>query len=362
MTLEVAIKHQLGQFKLDVAFSAAPGLSALFGRSGAGKTTVINVIAGLVAPDAARVSIDDTVLVDTANGIAIPAHRRRLGYVFQEPRLFPHLSVRGNLGYGRWFQATRASAAEFDRVVDLLGLAALLERRPETLSGGEKQRTAIGRALLASPRLLLMDEPLSALDETRKQDILPYLERLRDEGGIPIIYVSHSMPEVARLAQTIVLMSEGKVAACGPAASVMQRIDLFPLAGKAEAGALIEAVVTSVDAHWDLTTLSSRAGIWHVPRLDAPPGTHLRVRIRARDVMLALSKPDDVSALNIISGTIAEIGATHGAMVEVRLDCNGEALTARITRASMDRLRLAMGTPVYALVKSVAIEKRGIGR
>ena len=361
-TLDVAIKHRHGDFVLDVAFSAAPGLTALFGRSGAGKTTIVNVIAGLIVPDFARVAIDGTTLVDTDKRLSVPTHKRRLGYVFQEPRLFPHLSVRGNLSYGRWFQATRARAAEFDRVVEMLGLATLLERRPETLSGGEKQRTAIGRALLASPRLLLMDEPLSALDETRRQDILPYLERLRDDSGIPIIYVSHSVPEVARLAQTIVLLSEGKVAASGPAAAVMQRIDLFPLTGKAEAGALIEAEVTGVDARWDLTTLVSRAGIWQVPRLDAPVGTRLRMRIRARDVMLALSKPGDVSALNIIAGTVAEIGAQHGAMVEVRLDCNGEALTARITRASVERLQLAVDMPIYALVKSVAIERRGIGR
>ena len=361
-TLDVAIKHRRGDFVLDVAFAAAPGLTALFGRSGAGKTTIVNAIAGLLAPDFARVAIDGTTLVDTDKRISVPAHRRRLGYVFQEPRLFPHLSVHRNLGYGRWFQTTRATAAEFDRIVDMLGLSSLLERRPETLSGGEKQRTAIGRALLASPRLLLMDEPLSALDETRKQEVLPYLERLRDESGIPIVYVSHSVPEVARLAQTIVLVSDGKVAASGPAASVMQRIDLFPLTGKAEAGALIEAEVAGIDVRWDLTTLSSRAGTGQVPRLDAPVGARLRMRIRARDVMLALTKPDDVSALNIMSGTIAEIGAQHGAMVEVRLDCNGEALTARITRASVDRLRLVVGMPVFALVKSVAIERRGIGR
>lgn len=362
MSLDVTITHRFGAFALDVAFQAEPGLTALFGRSGAGKTTVVKIIAGLVAPDHARVVIDGVTLIDTAVGLALPTHKRRLGYVFQESRLFPHLSVRSNLAYGRWFQQPPASAAEFDRVVALLGLASLLERRPETLSGGEKQRTAIGRALLASPRVLLMDEPLSGLDEGRKQEVLPYLERLRDDGGIPIVYVSHSVAEVSRLAQTIVLLSDGRVVAAGPAARIMQRIDLFPLTGKAEAGALIDAEVVEHDTQWELTTLRSRAGLWQVPRLEAIPGTRVRMHVRARDVMLALTKPADVSALNVFAATIAEIGASRGAIVEVRLDCSGEALTARVTRASVERLGLVVGTNVHALVKSVAIERRSLGR
>jgi molybdate transport system ATP-binding protein len=362
MTLDVEIRHARGGFLLDVAFDAKPGLTALFGRSGAGKTTIVDVIAGLVTPDHARVVVDGVTLTDTGRGISVPTHKRQLGYVFQEPRLFPHLSVRDNLGYGGRFQRTQAPLAELDRVVDLLGLDDLLARRPDTLSGGEKQRVAIGRALLAAPRLLLMDEPLSSLDDTRKQEILPYLERLRDEARLPILYVSHSVPEVARLAATIVLVSDGKVAASGPAAAVMQRIDLFPLTGKAEAGAIIDAEVINHDPAWDLTQLRSRAGDWQVPGFIAAPGTRLRMRVRARDVMLALARPTDISALNVIAGTIAEIGTSDGAVVEVRLDCAGEALTARLTRASVARLDLAIGRPVFALIKSVAIERRSLGR
>ena len=362
MTLDVAIGHQIGALTLDVTFAAAPGLTALFGHSGAGKTTIVDIIAGLVTADRARITVDGTTLVDTDAAIDLPPHRRHLGYVFQEPRLFPHLSVRGNLAYGRWFQQVRAGSGEFERTVDLLGLQPLLERRPEKLSGGEKQRVAIGRALLASPRLLLMDEPLSSLDDGLKQDILPFIERLRDESQLPIVYVSHSIAEISRLAQTIVVLSEGKVAASGVAADVMQRIDLSDLAGGAEAGALIEAQVVAHDRAWDLTALRSRAGEWQVPRLDATPGTRIRMRVRSRDVMLSLRRPVDISALNVISATVTEIGASHGAMVEIRLDCNGEALIARLTRSSVARLELTPGTSVFALVKSVAIERRDLGR
>jgi molybdate transport system ATP-binding protein len=362
MTLDVDIRYRRGDFRLDVAFQAQPGLTALFGRSGAGKTTIVDVIAGLLMPDHARVVVDGVTLTDTARGISVPVHQRQLGYVFQEPRLFPHLSVGDNLCYGRRFQNDPAPARELERVVELLGLNEFLARRPATLSGGEKQRVAIGRALLASPRVLLMDEPLSSLDDARKQEILPYLERLRDDARLPILYVSHSVPEVARLAVSIVLLSRGEVAASGPAASVMQRIDLFPLTGKAEAGALIEVEVAAYDPVWDLTRLKSRAGDWQVPGRIADPGVRLRMRVRARDVMLSRSQPSDVSALNVMSGTIAEIGASHGAVVEVRLDCSGEALTARLTRLSVDRLGLSVGIQVYALIKSVAIERRSLGR
>jgi molybdate transport system ATP-binding protein len=320
------------------------------------------VIAGLVMPDHARVVIDGLTLTDTAHGVSRPTHQRQLGYVFQEPRLFPHLTVGDNLAYGRRFQKDPAPARELQRIVELLGLSEFLHRKPDTLSGGEKQRVAIGRALLASPRVLLMDEPLSSLDDARKQEILPYLERLRDEARLPILYVSHSVPEVARLAATIVLLSKGEVVTSGPAAAIMQRIDLFPLTGKAEAGAIIEADVIDYDPAWDLTRLRSRAGDWLVPGRMAEPGTRLRMRVRARDVMVSLSHPSDISAQNIISGTVAEIGASHGAVVEVRLDCRGEALTARLTRASVERLGLTVGTKVYALIKSVAIERRSVGR
>ena len=236
MNLAVDIAHRLGRFDLRATFAAEGNLTALFGRSGAGKTTLVNLIAGLSRPERGRIAIGDVTLVDTAGGIFVPKHRRRVGYVFQEGRLFPHLTVRRNLLYGHWFTPRAERYQRFDRVVELLGIAPLLERRPHSLSGGEKQRVAIGRALLASPRLLLMDEPLAALDEARKAEILPYIERLRDEAKVPIVYVSHSIAEVTRLANTVVVLSEGRVAAAGPAGEVMGRLDLFPLTGRAEIG------------------------------------------------------------------------------------------------------------------------------
>ena len=360
MTLAIDICHRLGSFVLDARFETGSGLIALFGRSGSGKTSIINIIAGLIRPDRALVTIDGMVLVDTECGAFVPRHRRRIGYVFQEGRLFPHLTVRQNLLYGRWFAPRMKRGDDLERVVDLLGLDSLLERRPGRLSGGEKQRVAIGRALLADPRLLLMDEPLASLDEQRKTEILPYIERLRDESKVPIVYVSHSIAEVARLAMTVVLLSEGKVAAVGPTSEIMQRLDLLPLTGRAEAGAVIEATVERHDDGFGLTELSSRAGRWTLHRLDAPVGARLRLRVRARDVMLARSAPTDLSALNVLPGIVAAIGSHDGSIVEIRVDCSGEALIARLTRYSVERLGLTPGTPIFAIVKSAALDRRSL--
>jgi molybdate transport system ATP-binding protein len=361
MTLALDIRHRLGDFRLDARFETGRGLVALFGRSGSGKTTLVNIIAGLIRPDEGRVAIDDAVLVDTNRGVFVPRHKRRIGYVFQEGRLFPHLTVRQNLMYGGWF-ALRGERRgdEFDKVVDLLGVGSLLERRPGRLSGGEKQRVAIGRALLADPRLLLMDEPLASLDEARKAEILPYIERLRDHSRIPIVYVSHSIAEVARLASAIVLLSEGKVAAVGPAAEVMHRLDLFPLTGRAEASAIVEVEVAGHDERFGLTELRSRAGLWRLPRLNVDIGSRLRLRVRASDVMIAKSSPSDLSALNVLPGVVADISTRDGPIVQVRLDCNGDTLIVRLTRYSVERLGLVPGASVYALVKSVALDRRSL--
>jgi molybdate transport system ATP-binding protein len=364
VTLAVDIKHRLGSFVLDAQFKAGGGLIALFGRSGSGKTSIINVIAGLTRPERARIEIDDTALVDTERGIYVPPHRRRVGYVFQEGRLFPHLTVRQNLLYGRWFAGLGKGGGEFERVVDLLGIGRLVDRHPGKLSGGEKQRVAIGRALLADPRLLLMDEPLASLDEDRKGEILPYIERLRDGSKIPIVYVSHSIAEVARLATTIVLIADGKVAAVGPTAEIMQRLDLSSLTGHfddADIGAVIEATVARHDDAAGLTELSSRAGLWRLHRIDAPVGAHIRLRVRARDVILARIAPVDISALNVLPGVIAGIGARDTPVVEVRVDCNGEALVARLTRYSTEQLGLAPGVPVFAVVKGVSFDRESLG-
>jgi molybdate transport system ATP-binding protein len=279
--------------------------------------------------------------------------------VFQEGRLFPHLTVRQNLLYGRWFAPKGERREDFDRVVDLLGIAGLLDRRPNRLSGGEKQRVAIGRALLANPRLLLMDEPLASLDEARKAEILPYIERLRDQSRAPFIYVSHSVAEVARLASSMVLLSDGKVAAVGSTSEIMHRLDLFPITGHAEAGAIVEAVVERHDEQFGLSELRSRAGIWKLPRLDTPVGTRLRLRVRARDVMIARSSPDDLSALNVLPGIVVDVGR-DSSIVEIKLDCNGDTLIARLTRFSVERLGIRSGERVHALVKSVALDRRSL--
>jgi molybdate transport system ATP-binding protein len=359
--LSVQVTHRLGEFTLDAQFESEGGLTALFGRSGAGKTSLVNAIAGLIRPERGRIDVDGAVLTDTATGRFVPAHLRRVGYVFQEGRLFPHLSVRQNLLYGRWF-ARRSEGhgaergGEFDHIVGLLGIDHLLTRRPANLSGGEKQRVAIGRALLARPRVLVMDEPLASLDERRRGEILPYIERLRDEMRVPIVYVSHSIPEVARLATTLVVLSEGKVAAIGPTAEVMGRIDLFPLTGRAEAGAILATIVAAHDRAFGLTVLRAAAGELRVPYVDLPVGAAIRVRIRARDVMIALQPPVGLSALNVLPGTIAEIAAGDGPIVQMRLDCAGEALVVRLTRRSVETLGLEPGKAVHAVIKSIAFD------
>jgi molybdate transport system ATP-binding protein len=355
--LSVAITHRLGDFTLDVAFEVEGGLTALFGRSGAGKTSLVNAIAGLIRPDQGRIEVDGVVLTDTASRMFVPPHRRRIGYVFQEGRLFPHLNVRQNLVYGRWFAPKAAGGSDFDQVIGLLGIEHLLTRRPANLSGGEKQRIAIGRALLARPRLLVMDEPLAALDEGRRHEIFPYIERLRDEMRVPIVYVSHSIAEVSRLATTLVVLSDGEVAAIGPIAQLMGRLDLFPLTGRAEAGALLSTQIAGHDRNFGLTILKVAAGELRVPRLDLPVGTALRVRIRARDVMIALAPPQGLSALNVLPGTVAEIAASDGPIVQMRLDCAGEALIARLTRRSVDTLGLIPGLKVHAVIKSIAFDQ-----
>ena len=361
--LSVTIDHRQGAFHLEAAFDAPPGVTALFGRSGSGKTTLINVIGGLVRPEHGRIEVDGTLLLDTALRLALPCHRRRIGYVFQEARLFPHLSVRQNLLFGRWFAPRHEPGPTLDAVVDLLGLPHLLGRRPAGLSGGERQRVAIGRALLAKPRLLLMDEPLASLDEDRKAEILPFIERLRDGAGMPIVYVSHSLPEVVRLSDTLVLLEGGRVTAAGPTAAVLSRLDSGGLAAGPEAGALLDVTVQGHDRTYGLTTLATPAGPLFVPLVDAAPGSRRRIRVLARDVMLSLDRPDGVSALNILPAAVAEIAkpVAGDPTALVRLDCAGIVLLARVTRKSMEELDLSVGRPVHAVIKSVALDP-GNGR
>jgi molybdate transport system ATP-binding protein len=359
--IEVDIEHRLGAFELDIHFRSERGLTALFGRSGAGKTSVVNAIAGLIRPERGRIVVDGSVLLDTERGICAPAHRRRVGYVFQEDRLFPHLTVRRNLLFGRWFTPGSTPAARLDDVVDLLGIGALLDRRPGRLSGGEKQRVAIGRALLANPRLLLMDEPLASLDARRKDEILPYIERLRDQASVPIVYVSHAVAEVTRLANTIVLISDGRVRAVGPLQEVIGRAELYPMAGRFEAGAVLAVRVAAHDARWGLTELAGAFGKLTVPRLTAPVGAALRVRIRARDVILAASPPTGISALNVLAGRVEAVVPIEEAALEVQLRLGDERLLARVTRRSGATLGLVPGREVFAVIKTVAIDRRSLG-
>ncbi len=353
MSFEIDVDHVREHFRLTARFSSAPGLTALFGRSGSGKSTLVDIIGGLIRPTRGRVAVDGQVLVDTDHGLFVPKHRRRIGYVFQDSRLFPHLSVHHNLLYGRWFaRHSGGGPGDLASVVELLGIGALLDRRPDSLSGGERQRVAIGRALLAHPRLLLMDEPLASLDEARRAEILPYIERLRDEAGVPIIYVSHSVAEVARLATTVVILSEGRVTAVGPV------LDILPLADAGDAGSVLDATVARHDEAFQLTVLASAAGELQVPRLAAPVGSPVRAYIRARDVMISLRPPEEISALNVLAGRIAAIVPNpNGAQADVRLDCNGAVLMARLTAKSVQRLALAPGRPVFAVIKSVSFER-----
>ena len=346
-------RHDHGGFALDVRFEGAKGLTALFGRSGSGKTSVVDLVAGLARPDRGRIAVGGAVLVDTAARVFVPRHRRRVGYVFQDARLFPHLSVRQNLLYGRWFTPAAERYGSLEAVVDLLGIAPILDRRPAFLSGGERQRVAIGRALLASPRLLLMDEPLAALDDARKAEVMPYIERLRDEAGLPILYVSHSVPEVRRLASKVVVLEAGRVADEGEPGAVLRRRGLLP--NVVEAGSVVDAAVERHDRDAGLTVLGSAAGRFRVPLMEAAPGTVVRIRIAARDVIIAAVRPEGLSALSVLDGVVAAVAdGGGGAACDVTLDCGGVAILARLARPSAAALDLAPGRRVHAVVNRVS--------
>jgi molybdate transport system ATP-binding protein len=363
--LEFDARCRAGAFTLAGAFSTGPGIAALFGRSGAGKTTLLNLIAGLAKPISGRIAVDGRTLYDSSAGIDLPSHRRRVGYVFQEGRLLPHLTVRHNLLYGRFFakrrEAGKGAVSSLDTAVELLGLGPVLERRPAALSGGEKQRVAIGRALLADPSLLLLDEPLASLDTPRKAEILYYIERLRDELRIPMVYVSHSLDEVVRLADSIVLLSEGRVLGTGSVREMMSRPALRPYLGRHEGGAVIEARVAAQDLASGLASLDFGGGMLEIPDVDALVGERVRVRVRARDVSIALMRPSGVSIRNVLPGSVVALGEEEGPSLDVQIDLGGTALIARITRKSVFELGLRPGLAVFALVKSVSIDRRSVG-
>lgn len=359
--LDVDIRKRLGTFVLDVVFRGPErGVTALFGPSGSGKSSVVNGLAGLMRPDDGHVRVGTETFFDAPAGIDVAQHRRRVGYVFQDARLFPHLRVRDNLLYGFRRAPRRDRRIDLDAVVDMLGIGHLLDRRPQALSGGERQRVALGRALLAQPRLLLLDEPLAALDAGRKAEILPYIERLRDDVQLPIVYVSHSVEEVARLADHVVVLDHGHVAAEGEVTQTMARLDLFPPDSPYEAGAVVPVHVLDHDENDGLTRLGFDGGVLIVPRFPTPEGTHLRVRIIARDVMLSLVRPIGVSALNILPAVVGDLRLGGDCYADVQISVGGTRLVSRITRRSAAHLQLAPGRAVFAVVKSVAIDGRPV--
>jgi len=358
MSLEVDIETRLPDFALAVRFAvAAPGVTALFGPSGAGKTSVIEAVAGHARPDRGLIRIAGETVFDSATGRFVAPRRRGIGYVFQEARLFPHLTVAGNLDFGARRAARPPEPRARAHLVEMLGIGPLLGRRPARLSGGERQRVALGRALLAGPRLLLLDEPLAALDAPRKGEILPYLERLRDEAALPILYVSHSLDEVTRLADEMVVMSTGRVRAQGPTETVMARLDLFPLTGRFEAGAVIQGQIARHLAADGLTEVAFTGGRLILPAVAGDPGAVVRLRVRARDVLIATEPPRALSARNILAATIREIRPETGPFADLRLDCGGTDLLARVTRQACAELGLAPGRPVFAIVKTVSIAR-----
>ncbi len=349
MTLSVQLRHQFSSFDLDVSFEVPAGITGLFGRSGAGKTSVIRAVAGLLRPTAGHIVLGGRVLF--GDGVNVPPYLRRIGYVFQEPRLFPHLSVRQNLTYG--------GRVDFDQVVEMLGIGALLSRRPAHLSGGEAQRVALGRALMSGAEMLLLDEPLAALDAPRKAEILPYLETLRDHAKIPMIYVSHAVDEVARLARNIVVLDAGRVIRSGPARDVMSDVSATAIFGKREAGAILLGEIAAHETD-GLTRVNTSAGPIFVPH-QGHIGAQIVIRIHAQDVMLSGKQPTEISALNILPVIVIDIQPEGDANVMVQLQAGADRLLARITTRSCAALGLMQGSPCFAILKSVAVAQTDIG-
>ena len=331
------------------------GVSALFGPSGSGKSTLLRCVAGLTRAPGGYLEVNGQIWQDEARGLFLPPHRRALGYVFQEASLFAHLSVKRNLDYGWKRIAPAQRRVEREHILELLGMAPLLERKPDHLSGGERQRVAIARALLTSPKLLLMDEPLSALDHARKQEILPYLERLHDELEIPLVYVSHAPDEVARLADHLVVLEEGRVLASGPLTETLARLDL-PIRLGEDAGVVLAGRIAERDAAWHLARVDFGGGSLWVRDAGLPLGREVRVRILARDVSLALQAHQGTSILNMLPARVEELAEdAHPALALARLDVGGAPLVARLTRRSAATLALAPGQRLWAQIKAVAL-------
>ncbi|MGB6485618.1 MAG: molybdenum ABC transporter ATP-binding protein [Steroidobacteraceae bacterium] len=354
--LRLSVVKRWEGFKLRAQLDApTPGIVALFGRSGCGKTTLINIISGLLKPDEGRVELDGIVLTDTRERVAIPVERRRIGYVFQDSRLFPHLGVLANLRYGLRRASRGSRSIGLDEVLALLGLEPLLARRPYQLSGGERQRVALGRALLSQPRLLLLDEPLAALDAARREEVLPYLERLRDKLSIPMVYVSHQLEEVLRLATHVALMEAGEIVASGALSDISLRPELKAIVGSEAVGAILDGTVRRVDAERGVTDVQVGGGVLHVSLQEASVGARIRLQLLARDIILATEPPRGLSVRNALQGVIAEITDDVGNAVLVKVDIgSGVAVLSRVTRHAVEDLGLRPGMNVWALVKAVS--------
>ena len=364
--LELDVRVGFRGFDLDVEQEIpAAGVTAVFGPSGSGKTTLLRAMLGFEAEARGRIALGDETWLDSERGVLVPPHRRPIGCTFQDGRLFPHLDVEGNLRYADRRSATAAAvAAEAeitrDEVVDALDLGPLLDRRPGTLSGGERQRAALGRALLSRPRLLLLDEPLSALDRRRKAEILPYLLALHPRFGIPTLYVSHAVDEVALLADRVLVLAEGRVQAFGGTVEVLEQLDLAPLTERFQAASVLEAQVDAHDDTYRLTWLNLDGQRLSVPRIDhLAVGDGARLLVRARDVSLATERPSPTSIRNVLSGVLVALHQDEStAFAEATVDLGSHRLRARITRASAADLGLAVGSPVFALLKSVSLDTR----
>jgi molybdate transport system ATP-binding protein len=356
--IDVRLNIAYSGFSLDVDLNLpGRGVTALYGHSGSGKTTCLRCIAGLERAEQGFIQINDEVWQDSDNGIFVPPHKRALGYVFQEASLFPHLSVLANLQFGLKRIAKSQRRVDMAQATELLGIGHLLDRHPQHLSGGERQRVGIARALLTSPKLLLMDEPLAALDSQRKSEILPYLQRLHDELDIPVLYVSHAQDEVARLADHLVLLSKGKALASGPIGETLARLDL-PMAMGDDAGVIIEGQVCAYDADYQLLSLQLPATEMSIRVTHAPMalGQALRCKVHARDISLSLQNSEFSSILNRLPVTVvSEQSADNAAHVLIRLDAGGTPLLARITRYSRDQLGVHPGQQLWAQIKAVAV-------
>ncbi|MBM0103314.1 molybdenum ABC transporter ATP-binding protein [Steroidobacter sp. S1-65] len=349
-----ALKHREG-FVLDVAIQVdSPGVVALFGRSGCGKTTLANIIAGLLPADHAHIEIDGVAL--DGNGKSLRAEERRIGYVFQDARLFPHLDVMGNLRYGeKRVKSSISRRISLDMVAPLLGLESLLSRRVNQLSGGERQRVALGRALLSQPRLLLLDEPLASLDAARREEVLPYLEKLRDELAIPMIYVSHQFEEVLRLATHVVLMERGGVVSQGRLDELSLHPELRAIVGPDAVGAVLHGTVTAVDGGTGLATVRIGNNSLRIHLREAKVGAAVRVQLLARDIILATSRPENLSVRNVMTGAVSRVVADDADTDLVYVDIGGALVLSRVTRAASIALELRTGLPIWVLVKTVSI-------